>query len=521
MSKVSVIVPVYNVEKYLDQCIKSIIEQFLIDIEIILINDGSKDRSREICEFYTKIDDRIKLYNKENEGVSKAREFGLNKATSEYICFVDSDDFIEKDYCLKLYNAIKDNNADLAECSYNLFNGNKKIKKHIYNENFILTKTQFVDEIIKNTIINGTVAVLMWNKIYKKDYIEKFVHCYGHSQLEDYLFNMQYYKGVNKYVYIDEPLINYRYVNNSLSHTFNKNFYEILKQVQEHKEAFMKDMDLCDNECLNLSYRWFYKYTINGLINMFSCNIYNTDKIDFACSIINDFKFRDIVKSYECDSKDLHNLKSEKHDLFLKSLLSVARKRRFNKFCSVFVRKITNPIEFLIQLLKTKIFSVHKRFNVFLVNTIYSGTKSKNFERKRKLLNAVGYSVGENTKIVGPIEWDCEVQIGDNCWIGKNSRVLGGGKLIVGNNCDFATDVIFVTGSHKIGDKNRRAGWGENHLITVGNGVWVGARSTIVNNTKIGDSCVIAACACVTKDVENNMLIGGVPAKVIRELKND
>ena len=82
-------------------------------------------------------------------------------------------------------------------------------------------------------------------------------------------------------------------------------------------------------------------------------------------------------------------------------------------------------------------------------------------------------------------------------------------------------DVMFLTGNHKIGDKNRRAGWGENHLITIGNGVWIGARSTIVNNTKIGDSCVVAACACVTKDFEDNMLIGGVPAKVIRELKDD
>ena len=178
-------------------------------------------------------------------------------------------------------------------------------------------------------------------------------------------------------------------------------------------------------------------------------------------------------------------------------------------------------MEQFIQLIRIKIFSLHKRFNVFLVNTIFSGTKSKNFEKKRKLLNAVGYSVGKNTKIVGPIEWNCEVQIGDNCWIGKNNRMIGGGKVIIGNNCDIATDIMFITGSHKVGNPNRRAGWGENHLITIGNGVWIGARSTIVNNIKIGDSCVVAACACVTKDFEDNMLIGGVPAKVIRELKDD
>ncbi len=166
-------------------------------------------------------------------------------------------------------------------------------------------------------------------------------------------------------------------------------------------------------------------------------------------------------------------------------------------------------------------FSIKRRIHLFLVNKIYVGTNPIFFDKKRKLLNSIGYSIGENTKIVGPIEWNCEVQIGDNCWIGKNMIAHGNGKIEIGNNCDIAPCVMFLTGNHKIGDTYRRAGLGENHLITIGNGVWIGARSTIVNDIKIGDSCVVAACACVTKSVENNMLIGGVPARVIRELKDD
>lgn len=166
-------------------------------------------------------------------------------------------------------------------------------------------------------------------------------------------------------------------------------------------------------------------------------------------------------------------------------------------------------------------FSIKRKIYLFLVNKIYVGTNPIFFDKKRKLLNSIGYSIGKNTKIVGPIEWTCEVSIGDNCWVGKNMIAHGNGRIEIGDNCDIAPHVMFLTGNHKIGDSYRRAGTGENHIITVGNGVWIGARSTIVNNIKIGNSSVIAACACVTKDVEKNTLIGGVPAKVIRELKND
>lgn len=158
---------------------------------------------------------------------------------------------------------------------------------------------------------------------------------------------------------------------------------------------------------------------------------------------------------------------------------------------------------------------------LFLVNKILKGTKQKHFEIKRRLLNSIGYQIGENTKVVGPIHCVHPITIGKNCWIGENFTVHGDGKVLIGDNCDLAPDVVFLTGGHEIGDRHRRAGKGQIYSIFIGSGVWIGARSTIGRNVTIADGCVVAACACVMNSVEADTLVGGVPAKVIRRLESE
>ena len=153
----------------------------------------------------------------------------------------------------------------------------------------------------------------------------------------------------------------------------------------------------------------------------------------------------------------------------------------------------------------------------FSVNRLFVGVKR--FEEKRKLLNWIGHQIGEGTKIVGPIDCTAELEIGKSCWIGKNFVVNGNGKLTIGDNCDIAPEVSFQTGGHEIGTTERRAGKGVKYNIQVGNGCWIGARSTILGGVSIGNGCVIAACACVTKSTEENTLYGGVPAKAIKQLE--
>ena len=113
---VSVIVPIYKVEKYLGKCVDSIINQTYKNLEIILVDDGSPDNSGKICDEYAKKDNRIKVIHKENGGLSSARNAGLDVATGEFIAFVDSDDRIHLDFVEKLYRAIKEENADIASC---------------------------------------------------------------------------------------------------------------------------------------------------------------------------------------------------------------------------------------------------------------------------------------------------------------------------------------------------------------------------------------------------------------------
>lgn len=161
------------------------------------------------------------------------------------------------------------------------------------------------------------------------------------------------------------------------------------------------------------------------------------------------------------------------------------------------------------------------KFVHLCVNKILVGTKISHFEIKRYLLNSIGYEIGEETKIVGPIFCSGKLVVGKKCWIGKDFSVHGNGKVIIGDNCDIAPEVAFMTGSHLIGESKHRAGEGINSDIKVEDGCWLGARSTILSGVHIGEGCVVASCACVNKNVESNSLVGGVPAKIIRKLNDD
>lgn len=165
---------------------------------------------------------------------------------------------------------------------------------------------------------------------------------------------------------------------------------------------------------------------------------------------------------------------------------------------------------------RLKLATVKRIVVVYLVNHIYVGTRC--FETKRRLLNSIGYEIGEGTRVVGPVFCTGHVKIGKNCWIGRGFTVHGNGAVTVGDNCDIAPEVVFLTGGHEIGNSSRRAGSGEIYDIEVGSGTWIGARTTIGRSVTVGSGCVIAACACLMKNVENNKFVGGVPAREIRTL---
>ncbi len=170
MNKVSIIVPVYNIEKYLAKCLDSLINQTLEDIEIICVNDGSTDNSAEILNEYAQKDCRIKIINQDNAGLSAARNTGINAANGEYIGYVDSDDWIDLNFYEKLYNAAKDTDADIVVA------GIKRVGGEHYKEKVFLkfeepATTENTDE--KFRLCDIPDKSYVWNKIYKLSEIKK------------------------------------------------------------------------------------------------------------------------------------------------------------------------------------------------------------------------------------------------------------------------------------------------------------------------------------------------------------
>lgn len=208
MVKISVIIPVYNVEKYICRCLDSIINQTLREIEIIVVNDGSTDRSRMILEKYKEIDERIILINKENGGQSSARNEGMKIAKGKYIGFIDSDDWASLDMYEKLYEAMEED-IDLAVCGRELFNGAYEKIGEVKIKDQIIEIKKIEDYIVDSFLYRQTV--LCCNKLYKKSVLREnniFFEDVDKVGSEDALFNYCYILNIKKVREISEGIYN-------------------------------------------------------------------------------------------------------------------------------------------------------------------------------------------------------------------------------------------------------------------------------------------------------------------------
>ncbi len=242
--KLSVIVPVYNVEKYLKRCLDSLVCQTLDDIEVICINDGSKDKSLDILLRYEeKYKDIIKVINKENEGVWKARYDGIKKATGEYIGFVDSDDYVNEEFALKLYsNAIR-NDSDIAVCGFdridldtNKLYSREMCKSSKYNFE-IKKKPSYL------LMLNGAP----WNKIYKKELFDNMYKMNNIPRvLDDLMFQQLLYVHAKKVTFVNESLIYYMIRKDSIMNTINMDLlpsvYDSMIEVRNYYKEENKSL---------------------------------------------------------------------------------------------------------------------------------------------------------------------------------------------------------------------------------------------------------------------------------------
>ena len=265
MIKVSVIVPVYNVEKYLSKCLDSLVNQTLKDIEIIVVNDGTKDNSQDIIDEYVKKYPKlIKSYIKENGGQGSARNLGIENATGEYIGFIDSDDYIEKDMFEKLYKKAKAKDFDIAICNINFVYDDGKIipfKTNVY-------KDMFEKEELKKHMID--IYPIVCNKIYKKEIFKdsklRFKEKVWFEDVEILHKLVPFVKSIGL---VDEQLYNYLQREGSVTNTFDKKLYDYIDNWNGIIEFYKKN-NLYDEYKKELEYtyvRYLYATFIKRATN--------------------------------------------------------------------------------------------------------------------------------------------------------------------------------------------------------------------------------------------------------------
>lgn len=261
--KISVIVPVYNVENYLDKCLSSLVNQTLKEIEIIVVNDGSPDNSQAIIDRYQKkYPQIIKSFSKPNGGLSDARNYGLDRAKGEYIAFLDSDDYVELNTYELLYNKVINNNYDIVACNLNYIFDKKIVKANSGLKNDVLTKDD-----LKKAIT--TIYPVAWNKLYKKCLFNDGLKFKKGVWFEDVEFLYRLLPSINSIGVIDDYLINYVQRPNTISQTFNRKLYDLLDNwngiinfYKSHNlyNEYQKELEYCYVRYL---YATFIKRSLN------------------------------------------------------------------------------------------------------------------------------------------------------------------------------------------------------------------------------------------------------------------
>lgn len=244
MPKVSVIVPIYNVEKYLEKCINSLLSQTLEDIQIILVNDGSKDNSGNIAKEYEQNNkDRVIYVEKENGGLSDARNYGLKYATGDFIAFLDSDDYIEKNAYEEMYNKAIEENADYVECDFIWEFPNKiRVDKQYPYKN-------------KKEMLSF-VRVVAWNKLIKRQLItDNNLEFPKGLRYEDVEFTYKLIPFINKFTYVDKPFIHYVQREGSIANVQNERTAEIFT-VLDNVIEFYKNNNIYEKYRDELEYNY-------------------------------------------------------------------------------------------------------------------------------------------------------------------------------------------------------------------------------------------------------------------------
>ena len=301
---VSVVVPIYNVERFLGQCVDSIINQTLKQIEIILVNDGSSDNCPAMCDAYAKQDARVKVIHQKNSGYGKACNSGINAAKGEFFAILEADDFAELDMYEKLYNKAVSNKLDVVRCHYYFYNTREDSNERVnlsdvpHNEVFIPKK--------EHNVFYQAPAI--WSALYKRDFILRnginFLETPG-AAYQDTSFAYKVYACVDKLMLIDDTLIHYRVDNSNSSSNTAKNAYIICEEYDEIKRfTGERKLDLNWKHIIPkmkfANYMWNYRRLGKGN-NWHFLRIFSREMRRYLYQgriTVNNFSYKEIAKIY-------------------------------------------------------------------------------------------------------------------------------------------------------------------------------------------------------------------------------
>ena len=304
MILISIIIPVYNAANHLDECINSLLKQSFKDCEFIFVNDGSTDDSKTIIEVYQAKDRRIKLINQENQGVSVARNIGLELASGNYVGFVDADDFIEKTYYDKLYNTAINDNCDIVVSNFTIENkgnyitNNSKYKKNIIFDNEKI-QTEIISEFIKGSNLNS-----IWNKLYKRSIIKNINFPVGVALGEDGLFNLKAFQKANSIIFTDYSGYNYREIEGSATKNILKKDY-FKRAIEVYNYNYQNDIDFSLDE--NNINKWKAIRLVNSVISYIDMYLKNNNglsfshKFNYVKNMISNKLVQNALKNYKDD----------------------------------------------------------------------------------------------------------------------------------------------------------------------------------------------------------------------------
>ncbi len=281
MPIISVVIPIYKVEKHLDRCIKSVINQTYKNLEIILVDDGSPDNCGNICDNYAEQDHRIKVIHKDNGGLSDARNAGIKSATGEYIGFVDSDDYISEYMYEKLYELIEKNNADISCCGVSLCTKNSIRPQAIEEQTFVCNNEDAFRYMLEG---KNMLNIWVWCKLYKREIFDKILFQRG-KRYEDVFFMNDLIPIINTvavtthpyyyYVLRDESITNSDFVTDDLNiitayeickNTLSDKYPSLQKQIEFRyiwSHFFILDKMILERKKYKKTYP--FKYTVQFL----------------------------------------------------------------------------------------------------------------------------------------------------------------------------------------------------------------------------------------------------------------